>query len=72
MARYWAGWGEGRLRKAMEASEQAVELMRKLLTVHYVEGGVPPEVVEVLVTCLKACGDDWFPQPRRQSAGASQ
>ena len=48
----------------MEASKQAVELMRKLLTVHYVEGGVPPEVVEVLVTCLKACGDDWFPRSR--------
>ena len=48
----------------MEASEQAVELMQKLLTVHYVEGGVPPEVVGVLVTCLKACGDDWFPRSR--------
>jgi hypothetical protein len=46
----------------MEASEQAVELMRKLLTVHYVDG-LPEEIAAPLQVYLRSVGA-WFPDPQ--------
>ena len=47
---------------AMKVSEEAVELMRKLLTVHYVEG-LPEEIAAPIQVYLRSVGA-WFPDPQ--------
>ena len=47
---------------AMEVSAEAVELMRKLLTVHYVEG-LPEEIAAPIQVYLRSVGA-WFPDPQ--------
>ena len=46
-----------------ETSEEAVELLQKLLILHYMEGGVPKALMEHVEEILRGLGE-WFPDPR--------
>ena len=44
-------------------SEETVELLQKLLILHYREGGLPKALMEPVQEILKGLGE-WFPDPR--------
>ena len=44
-------------------SEEAVEVLRQLLALHYIDGGVPDPVVALVETSLKGL-NLWFPDPQ--------
>ena len=46
-----------------EISEEAIALLRELLALHYVDGGVPAPIVALVETALRAVGQ-WFPDPQ--------
>ena len=46
-----------------EVSEEAIALMEQLLAVHYIVGGVPMPIVELVEEALKKVGR-WFPDPQ--------
>ena len=46
-----------------ETSEEAVELLQKLLILHYMEGGVPEALMEQVDEILKGLGK-WLPDPQ--------
>ena len=46
-----------------ETSEEAVEMLQKLLILHYLEGGVPEALTEHVEEILKGLGK-WFPDPQ--------
>ncbi len=45
------------------ASDECLVLLRELLAMHYIEGGVPAPVVFAVEECLKAMGA-WFHDPQ--------
>jgi hypothetical protein len=46
-----------------EVSEEAIALMEHLLAVHYIVGGVPMPIVELVEETLRRVGR-WFPDPQ--------
>ena len=44
-------------------SEEAVEVLRQLLALHYIDGGVPAPIVALVETSLKGL-NPWFPDPQ--------
>ena len=44
-------------------SEEAVELLRQLLALHYIDGGLSDPVVSLVETCLKGL-NLWYPDPQ--------
>ena len=47
----------------IEIGEEALPIMRQLLAVHYVEGGVPLPIIALVEQALKSAGA-WFPDPQ--------
>ena len=47
----------------MPISEEAIELLRQLLAAHYINGGVPEAIVQLVEEALKSVGR-WFPDPQ--------
>ena len=47
----------------MPGRRETVELLQKLLILHYMEGGVPEALAEQVEEILKGLGE-WFPDPR--------
>ena len=46
-----------------EVSEEAIALMEQLLAVHYIVGGVPRPILELVEETLRRVGR-WFPDPQ--------
>ena len=46
-----------------EVSEEAIALMEQLLAAHYINGGVPMPIVELVEETLRRVGR-WFPDPQ--------
>ena len=44
-------------------SKETVELLQKLLILHYREGGLPKALMEPVEEILRGLGE-WFPDPR--------
>ena len=44
-------------------SEEAIALMEQLLAAHYIDGGVPMPIVELVEEALRRVGR-WFPDPQ--------
>ncbi len=44
-------------------SEEAIELLRQLLAMRYLDGGVPLPIIALVETSLKSIGK-WFPDPQ--------
>ena len=49
--------------ETVEIGEEALPIMRQLLAVHYVEGGVPLPIIALVEQTLKSAGA-WFPDPQ--------
>ena len=49
--------------KMEPVSEETIELLRRLLTEHYINGNVPPNLVAVVESTLRDL-DQWFPDPQ--------
>ena len=47
----------------MPGRRETVELLQKLLILHYREGGLPKALMEPVEEILKGLGE-WFPDPR--------
>jgi hypothetical protein len=47
----------------IEIGEEALPIMRQLLAVHYVEGGVPLPIIALVEQALKSVGA-WFHDPQ--------
>jgi hypothetical protein len=47
----------------MPGRRETVELLQKLLILHYREGGLPKALMEQVEEVLKGLGE-WFPDPR--------
>ena len=47
----------------MPGRRETVELLQKLLILHYMEGGVPAALMEQVEEILKRLGK-WFPDPQ--------
>ena len=47
----------------MPGRRETVELLQKLLILHYREGGLPKALMEQVEEILKGLGE-WFPDPR--------
>ncbi len=45
------------------ASDECLALLRELLAMHYVNGGVPKPIVTAVEECLKGAGQ-WFHDPQ--------
>ena len=45
-------------------SEETIELLRRLLSEHYINGGVPADLVAVVESTLREL-DQWFPDPQQ-------
>ena len=44
-------------------SEEAIELLRQLLAMHYIDGGIPAPIVTLVDTSLRV-RNLWFPDPQ--------
>ena len=44
-------------------SKETAEILRELLALHYIDGGVPAPIVSLVETCLKGL-NLWFPDPQ--------
>ena len=49
--------------EASEPSEEAIELLKQLLALHYIDGGAPAPIVALVETSLKAV-NAWFHDPQ--------
>ena len=47
----------------VELSTQAISILRELLSLHYVDGGVPLPIIALVEQALRAVGE-WFPDPQ--------
>ena len=47
----------------VEIGEEALPIMRQLLAVHYIEGGVPLPIIDLVEQALKNA-NQWFPDPQ--------
>ena len=54
------------VQKMPETSEEAVELLQKLLILHYREEGLPKALMEPVEEILRGLGE-WLPDPRFRS-----
>ena len=50
--------------KMEPVSEETIELLRRLLAEHYINGNVPPNLVAVVESTLRDL-DQWFPDPQQ-------
>ena len=55
--------GGSQKRKMEPVSEETIELLRRLLAEHYINGNVPPNLVAVVESTLRDL-DQWFPDPQ--------
>ena len=52
------------VQKMEPVSEETIELLRRLLAEHYINGNVPPNLVAVVESTLRDL-DQWFPDPQQ-------